>query len=76
MFMPLSKTLQNLSISASQEQEITHLVIKTLSKDRCHEKFKLFWSNLINKKTELDAADPKLLCERKLPDIYHSVKFK
>ena len=59
MFIPLSKTLQNLSISASQGQEITHLVIKTLSKDRCHEKFELFWSSLINKKNRTRCSGPK-----------------
>ena len=50
MTVPLSKTLQNLSISASQGQNLAHLVIKTLSKDTCDEKFELFWSNLMNKK--------------------------
>ena len=67
-----SKTLQNPSISAAQGQEIAHLVIETLWKDRCDEKFELFWSNLINKKTELDLADPKLPRTIKLPDFHHS----
>ena len=56
----LSKTLKNLSISAAQVQEIAHVVIETLSKDRCNEKLNLFWCSLMNKKTELDVADPKL----------------
>ena len=56
----LSKTLKNLSISAAQGQEIAHLVIETLSKDIYNEKLDLFWCNLMNKKTELDVADPKL----------------
>ena len=56
----LSKTLKNLSISAAQVQEIAHVVIETLSKDRCNEKLNLFWRSLMNKKTELDVADPKL----------------
>ena len=37
-----SKTLQYPSMSAAQGQEIAHLVIETLSKDRCDEKFELF----------------------------------
>ena len=45
-----SKTLQNPSIPAAQGQGIAHLVIETLSKDRCDEKIELFWSNLMNKK--------------------------
>ena len=57
----LSKPLQNLSISAVQGQEIAHLVIETLSKKRCNEKFRLLWFNLMNKETELDVPDPKLL---------------
>ena len=56
----LSKTLKNLSISAAQVQEIAHVVIETLSKDRCNENLNLFWCSLMNKKTELDVADPKL----------------
>ena len=68
----LSKTLQNPSISTAQGQEITHLVIETLWKDRCDKKFELFWSNLMNKKTELDVEDPKLPRKRKLLDFYHS----
>ena len=59
----LSKPLQNLSISAVQGQEIAHLVIETLSKKRCNEKFRLLWFNLMNKETELDVPDPKLLCK-------------
>ena len=43
------------------------------SKDGCEEKFELFWSNLMNKKTELDVADPRRpRSKRKLPDFYHS----
>ena len=38
----LSKTLQNPSMSAAQGQKIAHLVIETLSEDRCDEKFELF----------------------------------
>ena len=38
----LSKTLQNLSISTAQGQEIAYLVIETLPKDRCNDKFELF----------------------------------
>ena len=67
-----SKTLQNPSISAAQGQEIANLLIETLWKDRCDEKFELFWSNLMNKKTELDLADPKLPRTIKLPDFHHS----
>ena len=48
----LSKTLQNPSISATQGQEIAHLVIETLPKDRCNDKIKLFCSNLLNKKKQ------------------------
>ena len=50
MTVPLSKTLQNLSISAAQGQETAHLLTETLSKDRCDEKFELLWFNLMNKK--------------------------
>ena len=57
--VPLSKTLQNLSISAAQRKEIVHLVIETLSKDRCDEKFELFWSNLMNKKTRIRCSGPE-----------------
>ena len=56
----LSKTLQDPSISAAQGQEMVHLVIETLSKDRCDEKLELFWSNLMNKKPVLIVADTKL----------------
>ena len=57
----LSKTLQNLSISAAtQRQQIAHLVTEMFSKDSCNEKLELFWSNLMNKKIEIDAADKKL----------------
>ena len=48
----LSKTLQNPSISATQGQEIAHLVIETLPKDICNDKIKLFCSNLLNKKKQ------------------------
>ena len=64
----LNKTLQYPSISAAQGQEIAHLEIETLRKDRCDEKFELFWSNLMNKETELVVADPKLPRKRKLTD--------
>ena len=62
----LSKTLQNSSIPAAQGQEIAYLVIETLSKDRCNKNFELFWSSLMNKKTELDVADPKLPYKQKV----------
>ena len=52
----LSKTLQNSLISAAQGQEIAHVVIEMLWKDRCDETYGLFWSNLINKKSEVDVA--------------------
>ena len=65
----LNKILQNLSTLAAQGQEIAHLVIEALSKDRCDEK--LFWSNLMNKETEQDVAYPKLPRKRKLPNFYH-----
>ena len=55
----LSKPLQNLSISAVQGQEIAHLVIETLSKKRCNDKFWLLWFNLMNKETELRCTGPK-----------------
>ena len=64
----LSKTLQNPSISPAQGQEIAHLVIETFSKDRCDEKFELFWSNLMNQKIKLDVADPRLPHKRNLLD--------
>ena len=38
----LRKTLQNWSIPAAQGQELAHLVIEILSKDRYDEKFELF----------------------------------
>ena len=56
----LSKTLQNPWISAAQGHWTFHLVTETMWKERCHEKFELFWSDLKNKKIELDIADPKL----------------
>ena len=40
-------------ISQSQllkDKKFAHLVIETLRKHRCDEKFELFWSNLMNKK--------------------------
>ena len=61
-----SRTLKNSSISAAQGQGIAHPVIKTLSKDRCDKNFELFRSNSMNKKTELDVADPKLLLKKKV----------
>ena len=67
----LSKTLQKPPISAAQGKEIVYLVTETLREGRCDEKFELFCSNLINKKTELDVGDPKLTHQRKLPDFYH-----
>ena len=56
----LSKTLQNSSISAAEGQEMAHLVIETLTKDRSDEKLELFWPNLMNKKPVLNVADTKL----------------
>ena len=44
--------------------------METLSKDRCDKRFELFWwFNLMNKKTDVDVAEPKLLRKRKLPDF-------
>ena len=68
----LSKTLQNQSISTGQGQEIAHLFIEMLWKDWFDEKFELFWSNLMNKKTKLDVTDPMLLRKINLPDFCYS----
>ena len=39
---------------------MAHVVIETLTKDRCDEKLELFWPNLMNKKPVLNVADTKL----------------
>ena len=64
----LSRTLQNPALSAAQGQEVAKMVVDTLAKDRCEERYDLFWKSVIKIKDRLDVDEPILPRKRKIVD--------
>ena len=78
-----SKILQKKELSAAEGQYLAELVLETLRKDRCEEKFSLFWDSVLIKMKGLDIEEPILPRKRKLPirfqsgcETYHPVTSK
>jgi len=63
----LSRTLQHVSMSAAEGQQVASMTIATLKSMRSDEQFDLFWELVILNAKELDVDDPQLPRRRKLP---------
>ena len=68
----LSKTLQDAHISASEEQAVSSLIVKTLGKMRSDDHFNLFWETVTHKANALEVSEPSLPCRRQRPARYES----
>ena len=68
----LSKTLQNVHISASEGQAVSSLTAKTLEKMRSDDHFNLFWETVTHKANALEVSEPSLPRRRKRPARYES----
>ena len=67
----LSRTLQNLLLSASEGQEIAALTFQTLAFLRTAASFDVFWDHLVLLQKENGVYDPVLPRKRRMPNSYH-----
>ena len=63
----LSRTLQRKDISAAEGQLVADLTVRTLSKIRPEEYFKLFWDKVLLTCNRLQLTEPTLPRRRKVP---------
>ena len=66
----LSKSLQNLKISAAEGQELARLTTSTLQSIRDEKMFDLFWSKVLKLHEDVDVDPPILPRRRKAPKRY------
>ena len=64
----LSKTLQNPSLSSSEDQQLAELTRKTIENQRSDDHFDLFWSKTLS--IQGDVNDPVLPRRRRAPARY------
>ena len=66
----LSKTLQHVSRSAAEDQQVTSMIVATLNSMCSDDQFNLFGDMVILKAEELSVSEPQLPWQRKLPRRY------
>ena len=62
-----SRTLQHISMSAAEGQQVTSMTVATLNSICSDEQFDLFWDLAILRAEELGINEPQLPWQRKLP---------
>ena len=62
-----SRTLQHISMSAAEGQQVTLMTVATLNSICSDEQFDLFWDLAILRAEELGINEPQLPWQRKLP---------
>ena len=63
----LSRTLQHVSMSAAEGQQVASMTVATMTSMRSDDQFDLFWDNVILKAEECGVDEPRLAWQRKLP---------
>ena len=71
----LSRTLQHVSMSAAEGQEVTSTTVATLNSMRSDDHFDLYGDVVILKAEELSVSEPQLPRQRKLPRRYDDGTF-
>ena len=66
----LSRTLQHVSMSAAEGQEVTSMTVATLNSMRSDDHFDLYGDVVILKAEELSVSEPQLPRQRKFPRRY------
>ena len=66
----LSKTLQLKSLSAAEGQRLATLTLKVLQSLRHENKFKLFYSKVLQDQVQFDVQPPSLPRKRKMPRLF------
>ena len=63
----LSKTLQNVDVSAAEAQKVAEMTVSTLQSVRNAEMFDLFWTKVTNRASDVDVNEPVLPRQWKTP---------
>ena len=66
----LSRTLQHVSMSAAEGQQIAAMTVATLNSMRSDDQFDHFWDQTLLKAQELSVNEPQLPRQRKVPRRY------